>query len=163
METRIPGATENLWDAGKAEGLSPLEALAYRSNLLGSDRAVANYGGGNTSTKAREKDHAGREVDVLWVKGSGSDLRTIRADQFTGLKLDEALPLGGGDGRGARGAGLGVKGWGSDLAAIRADQFTGLKLDEVLPLEERTEMSDEEMVAYLARCPRRPDMPREIG
>ena len=67
METRIPGATENLWDAGKSEGLSPVEALAYRSNLFGRDRAVANYGGGNISTKAKERDHAGREVDVLWV------------------------------------------------------------------------------------------------
>src|SRR3982750_4013858 len=106
METRTPGATENLWDAGQAEGLSPLEALAYRSNLLGRDRAVANYGGGNTSTKARERDHAGREVDTLWVKGSGSDLATVQAGQFTGLKLNE-----------------------------------------VLALEEREEMSDEEMVA----------------
>jgi rhamnulose-1-phosphate aldolase/alcohol dehydrogenase len=93
METRIPGATGNLWDAGKAEGLGPLEALAYRSNLLGTDRAVANYGGGNTSTKAKERDHAGREIDVLWVKGSGSDLATIKAEQFTGLKLEEVLPL----------------------------------------------------------------------
>ena len=119
METRIPGATENLWDAGKAEGLSELETLAYRSNLLGSDRAVANFGGGNTSTKAKERDHAGREVDVLWVKGSGTDLATIRAGQFTGLKLEE-----------------------------------------VLPLMERDEMSDEEMVSYLAACQLRPDMPR---
>ena len=77
METRTTGATENLWDAKEAEGLSELEALAYRSNLLGRDRAVANYGGGNTSTKTKETDHAGREVDVLWVKGSGSDLATI--------------------------------------------------------------------------------------
>jgi rhamnulose-1-phosphate aldolase/alcohol dehydrogenase len=119
METRIPGATENLWGSQSAEGLSELETLAYRSNLLGEDRAVANFGGGNTSTKAKERDHAGREVDVLWVKGSGSDLATIRAEQFTGLKLDE-----------------------------------------VLPLEERNEMSDEEMVAYLASCQLRPDMPR---
>jgi rhamnulose-1-phosphate aldolase/alcohol dehydrogenase len=119
MDTRIPGATENLWDARKAEGLSELEALAHRSNLLGRDRAVANYGGGNTSTKARERDHTGREVDVLWVKGSGSDLATIEAGQFTGLKLGE-----------------------------------------VLALEEREEMSDEEMVAYLARCQLAPDMPR---
>ena len=119
METRIPGATENLWDPRRAEGLSELEALAYRSNLLGRDRAVANYGGGNTSTKSREKDHTGREVDVLWVKGSGSDLATIEANQFTGLKLDE-----------------------------------------VLPLMEREEMSDEDMVAYLASCQIRPDMPR---
>jgi rhamnulose-1-phosphate aldolase/alcohol dehydrogenase len=119
METRIPGATQNLWDPQRAVGLSELEALAYRSNLLGSDRAVANYGGGNTSTKARESDHTGREIDVLWVKGSGSDLATIRAEQFTGLKLDE-----------------------------------------VLPLEEREEMSDEEMVAYLAACQLSPTMPR---
>src|ERR671917_2227807 len=56
METRIPGATENLWDAGKAEGLSPLEALAYRSNLLGSDRGVANYGGGDTPPQARGRE-----------------------------------------------------------------------------------------------------------
>ena len=95
MDTRIPGATENLWDARKAEGLSELEALAHRSNLLGRDRAVANYGGGNTSTKARERDHTGREVDVLWVKGSGSDLATIEAGQFTGLKLGEVLALRG--------------------------------------------------------------------
>jgi rhamnulose-1-phosphate aldolase/alcohol dehydrogenase len=93
LDTKTPGATENLWDAREAEGLSELEALAYRSNLLGRDRAVANYGGGNTSTKATERDHTGREVDVLWVKGSGSDLATIGADQFTGLKLDEVLPL----------------------------------------------------------------------
>jgi rhamnulose-1-phosphate aldolase/alcohol dehydrogenase len=93
MDTTTPGATENLWNSQDAEGLSDLEALAYRSNLLGRDRAVANYGGGNTSTKSRAKDHTGREVDVLWVKGSGSDLATIGADQFTGLKLDEVLPL----------------------------------------------------------------------
>src|ERR687895_1396952 len=119
METRTTGATQNLWDANEAEGLSELEKLAYRSNLLGRDRAVANYGGGNTSTKAKERDHAGREVDVLWVKGSGSDLATIKSGQFTGLKLDE-----------------------------------------VLVLEEREEMSDEEMVAYLAACQLGPDMPR---
>src|ERR687885_3019359 len=93
METSTTGATQNLWDAKEAEGLSELETLAYRSNLLGRDRAVANYGGGNTSTKARERDHAGHEVDVLWVKGSGSDLATIEEHQFTGLKLDEVLPL----------------------------------------------------------------------
>jgi rhamnulose-1-phosphate aldolase/alcohol dehydrogenase len=119
METKMPGATDSLWDSQRAQGLSELETLAYRSNLLGADRAVANFGGGNTSTKAKEKDHAGREVDVLWVKGSGTDLATIKAEQFTGLKLDE-----------------------------------------ILPLEERNEMSDEEMVSYLAACQIRPDMPR---
>src|SRR5215204_2486287 len=78
METRTTGATENLWDSRKAEDLSELEALAYRSNLLGRDRAVANYGGGNTSAKGRERDHTGREVDALWVKGSGSDLASCQ-------------------------------------------------------------------------------------
>jgi rhamnulose-1-phosphate aldolase/alcohol dehydrogenase len=119
VETKTTGATQNLWDERRAESLSELEALAYRSNLLGTDRAVANYGGGNTSTKARERDRAGREVDVLWVKGSGSDLATIEAGQFTGLKLGE-----------------------------------------VLTLEDREEMSDEEMVDYLASCQLKPDMPR---
>ncbi len=93
MEIKFVLGTENMWREEKARGLSPLEALAYRSNLLGSDRSVANYGGGNTSTKSRERDHAGREVDVLWVKGSGSDLADITADGFTGLRLEEILPL----------------------------------------------------------------------
>src|ERR671921_673131 len=93
METRTTGATQNLWGAKEAESLSELEKLAFRSNLLGRDRAVANYGGGNTSTKARERDHAGQEVDVLWVKGSGSDLATIGAGQLTGLKPGEVLTL----------------------------------------------------------------------
>jgi rhamnulose-1-phosphate aldolase/alcohol dehydrogenase len=81
----------DLWGADAPTG--ELALLAYRSNLLGRDRAVANFGGGNTSVKAREVDHAGREIDVLWVKGSGSDLATIRADGFTGLRRDEIEPL----------------------------------------------------------------------
>ena len=93
MDAKLAGATGNLWDETKTGGLSDLEALSYRSNLLGADRSVANYGGGNTSTKTKTCDHTGREVDVLWVKGSGSDLATIKAEQFTGLKLDEVLPL----------------------------------------------------------------------
>ena len=70
-----------------------LDALVLRSNLLGADRAVANFGGGNTSVKTREIDHAGRTVEVLWVKGSGSDLATMDASGFTGLRLQEILPL----------------------------------------------------------------------
>ena len=80
---------EDRWDSLKAEGLSPLDALTYRSNLLGSDRSVANWGGGNTSTKSNENDHRGVETEVLWVKGSGSDLATIRSEQFTALRLDD--------------------------------------------------------------------------
>ena len=93
MDVKLAGAVENLWSPEEAEGLSPLESLAYRSNLLGSDRSVANYGGGNTSSKATERDHTGREIEVLWVKGSGGDLADIKAEGFTGLKLEEISPL----------------------------------------------------------------------
>ena len=82
----------DLWDAPPT-GASEPALLAYRSNLLGRDRAVANVGGGNTSVKTTERDHAGHEVPVLWVKGSGTDLATIRADGFTGLRLAEIEPL----------------------------------------------------------------------
>ncbi|MDQ0189090.1 bifunctional aldolase/short-chain dehydrogenase [Alicyclobacillus cycloheptanicus] len=88
-----------------------LQALVARSNRLGADRSVCNWGGGNTSVKAKAVDHMGREIDVLWVKGSGSD-----------------------------------------LAEATEKSFTALRLDEVLPLLERDEMSDDEMVAYLAHC-----------
>ena len=83
------------WNPANAAGKSELELLAYRSNLLGSDRAVANWGGGNTSSKITEADHRMRASRVLWVKGSGSDLGSIRPDQFTGLRLDDLLALDG--------------------------------------------------------------------
>jgi rhamnulose-1-phosphate aldolase/alcohol dehydrogenase len=82
----------SLWDAAKApEG--GLAQLVYRSNLLGANRAVSNFGGGNTSSKGIETDHLGREIDVLWVKGSGSDLATMTVSGFTGLRLEEIRPL----------------------------------------------------------------------
>jgi len=74
---------QSRWDAEHAAGLGTLEALAYRSNLLGSDRSVANWGGGNTSSKSTELDFRERPTRVLWVKGSGSDLGSIRPRQFT--------------------------------------------------------------------------------
>lgn len=83
---------DSLYDAAKAPA-GGLDELVYRSNLLGANRAVSNYGGGNTSSKSKETDHTGREVDVLWVKGSGSDLATMGAKNFTGLRLEEILPL----------------------------------------------------------------------
>jgi rhamnulose-1-phosphate aldolase/alcohol dehydrogenase len=83
------------WDDAAATGLGPLEALVYRSNLLGADRALANQGGGNTSTKGTLRDHAGREQRVLWIKGSGTDLATITEAGFAALRLDEILPLRG--------------------------------------------------------------------
>jgi rhamnulose-1-phosphate aldolase/alcohol dehydrogenase len=96
-----------------------LGQVLLASHLLGADRAVANFGGGNTSAKGTAVDHVGREVPVMWVKGSGSDLATMEAPDFTALRLEE-----------------------------------------VLPLFERAAMSDEDMVAHLARCQLDPAAPR---
>jgi rhamnulose-1-phosphate aldolase/alcohol dehydrogenase len=90
--TGIPAPLDR-WDPAAAEGLGVLDGLVQRSRLLGADRALANQGGGNTSAKETVPDHAGREVCVLWVKGSGTDLATITAAGFPGLRLDELLPL----------------------------------------------------------------------
>ncbi|HEV8687929.1 MAG TPA: bifunctional rhamnulose-1-phosphate aldolase/short-chain dehydrogenase [Gaiellaceae bacterium] len=81
------------WQADAAVGLSALDELVYRSNLLGADRSLANRGGGNTSSKGVSVDHAGRETRTLWVKGSGTDLATITADGFAALRLEEIVPL----------------------------------------------------------------------
>ena len=88
-----------------------LDELVYRSNLLGKDRTIANWGGGNTSTKTTETDFKGNKIEVMWVKGSGSDLATMKAGNFTGLKLED-----------------------------------------IRPLMEKDDMTDEEMVDYLAHC-----------
>ena len=72
---------------------SELDRLVERSRRIGADPALVVHGGGNTSTKLRERDHLGRERDVMRVKGSGTDLRTIGSDGFPGLFLDELLPL----------------------------------------------------------------------
>ncbi|TWK80169.1 Sorbitol-6-phosphate 2-dehydrogenase [Bacillus paralicheniformis] len=85
---------EYLWSETEAASLRPgLDELVYRSNLIGSDRSVCNWGGGNTSMKTTEKDFRGRDIEVMWVKGSGSDLATMSAGQFTGLRLDDIRPL----------------------------------------------------------------------
>ena len=66
---------ENLWDEARAARLSEQELLLYRSNLLGADLRITNFGGGHTSAKLPDKDPlTGAEVPVLWVKGSGDDL-----------------------------------------------------------------------------------------
>jgi rhamnulose-1-phosphate aldolase/alcohol dehydrogenase len=83
-----------LWDKEKAKQLqSGLDELVYRSNLLGTDRRVCNWGGGNTSMKTTITDFRGREVEIMWVKGSGSDLGTMQAKHFTGLRMDDIRPL----------------------------------------------------------------------
>ena len=70
-----------------------LAQLVARSRRLGADRSIANWGGGNTSAKADEINFRGRQARILWVKGSGSDLATVTESSFTGLYLDDVLPL----------------------------------------------------------------------
>ena len=111
---------EDRWPTDASE--VPDDALGQvllASHLLGSDRAVANYGGGNTSAKGATTDHVGRTIEAMWIKGSGSDLATMEGKDFTPLRLEETLPL-----------------------------------------IEREEMSDEDMVAHLARCQIDPAAPR---
>ena len=84
------------WDDDKAEGMSQAELLLYRSNLLGADKRITNYGGGNTSAKAMEKDPlTGEMVEVLWVKGSGGDVGTIKMDGFATLYMEKLEALKG--------------------------------------------------------------------
>ena len=83
-----------LWDDQKSSRLSPAELLVYRSNLLGSDRRITNTGGGNTSAKVQETDPlSGQSVNVLWVKGSGGDLRTSSVANFASLYQEKLLGL----------------------------------------------------------------------
>jgi rhamnulose-1-phosphate aldolase/alcohol dehydrogenase len=93
MALTVAASKENLWNPANVVDADELHALVYRSNLLASDRSIINFGGGNTSVKVQLPDHTGRETTVLWVKGSGSDLATIGAAGFTGLRLEEILPL----------------------------------------------------------------------
>ncbi len=84
---------QNRWNDGKDRFQTGLEELIYRSNLLGEDRSVANWGGGNTSAKTIETNFKGNEIEVMWVKGSGSDLATMNSENFTGLNLEDIKPL----------------------------------------------------------------------
>lgn len=82
------------WDESVAAKLSPAELLLYRSNLLGSDLTVTNFGGGNTSAKLMETDPlTGQQVEVLWVKGSGGDIGSMKLDGFATLYQDKLLGL----------------------------------------------------------------------
>ncbi len=83
-----------LWDDAKAASLDPVGRLIYRSNLLGSDQRITNTGGGNTSSKISEKDPLnGQPTEVLWVKGSGGDLRTSKRANFSSLYQLKLLDL----------------------------------------------------------------------
>ncbi|MGC6605823.1 MAG: bifunctional rhamnulose-1-phosphate aldolase/short-chain dehydrogenase [Lentimonas sp.] len=84
------------WDDAKADGLSAVERLVYRSNILGDDQRITNTGGGNTSSKVQEADPlTNKEVEVLWVKGSGGDLRTSKVENFSSLYQDKLIALQG--------------------------------------------------------------------
>ena len=82
------------WDDSITDQLDPVERLRYRSNILGDDQRITNTGGGNTSSKVIMTDPlTGEEVDVLWVKGSGGDLRTSTRANFASLYMDKLLSL----------------------------------------------------------------------
>lgn len=83
-----------LWDDNVTSKLDPVERLIYRSNILGSDQRITNTGGGNTSSKIIEQDPlTGENVEVLWVKGSGGDLRTSKRENFSSLYQQKLVDL----------------------------------------------------------------------
>ena len=85
---------QDLWADSETEGMDEPELLRYRSNLLGQDLRLTNFGGGNTSAKVLQIDPVtGEEVEVLWVKGSGGDLGTIKRDGFATLYMDRLNAL----------------------------------------------------------------------
>ncbi|MFN5057045.1 MAG: bifunctional rhamnulose-1-phosphate aldolase/short-chain dehydrogenase, partial [Verrucomicrobiota bacterium] len=84
----------HLWNDAEAAKLDPVGRLVYRSNKLGADQRITNTGGGNTSSKIVEKDPlTGADTQVLWVKGSGGDLRTSNRDNFSSLYQDKLIGL----------------------------------------------------------------------
>jgi rhamnose utilization protein RhaD (predicted bifunctional aldolase and dehydrogenase) len=84
----------NLWDDKYASTLDSRQLLTYRSNLLGSNLGITNYGGGNTSSKINQIDPLTQEqVSVLWVKGSGGDLGSINIDGFSTLYMKKLTCL----------------------------------------------------------------------
>ena len=82
------------WDESEASRLDDVAKLVYRSNSLGSDQRITNTGGGNTSSKITLPDPiTGQNVSVLWVKGSGGDLRTSKKEHFASLYQEKLLSL----------------------------------------------------------------------
>jgi len=84
----------DLWVDADAAKLSGMDRLVYRSNRLGADQRITNTGGGNTSSKLMERDPlTGELVEVLWVKGSGGDLRTSLRENFSSLYQSKLIGL----------------------------------------------------------------------
>ncbi len=91
---RVDAPLPDLWDDARAASLDDPGLLLYRSNLLGSDLRITNFGGGNTSAKLACADPlTGAPTKVLWVKGSGGDIGSMKLDGFSTLYLDELLSL----------------------------------------------------------------------
>jgi rhamnulose-1-phosphate aldolase/alcohol dehydrogenase len=109
------GAMRSRWNDAEAAALEGVDLLVYASRLIGAESSLVVWGGGNTSVKVVERDHRGRAIPVLRVKGSGSDLKSIQRKDFPGVRMDD----------------------------IRL-------------LLERQDMTDEEMVAYLAHALQEP-------
>jgi rhamnulose-1-phosphate aldolase/alcohol dehydrogenase len=94
LDQRTGARLANLWDDAKASAKSEPERLVYRSNTLGSDKRVTNYGGGNTSSKVWQNDPlTGESVEVLWVKGSGGDSASLKLDGLATLYMDKLRAL----------------------------------------------------------------------
>ena len=81
------------WSDEEARGLEGLDLLVYASRLIGAESSLVVWGGGNTSLKVTERDRRGREVRILRVKGSGSDLKSVSRKDFPGVRMDEILAL----------------------------------------------------------------------
>jgi len=84
---------QSQWSDKIAGSLRGLDSLVYTSRLIGGEPSLVLWGGGNSSAKVTAKDHTGRTVRLLWIKGSGSDMKTITSKQFTPLRLDELIIL----------------------------------------------------------------------
>jgi len=84
---------KNLWSDKESRKLSGVDLLAYTSRLIGANPELVVWGGGNSSVKCLEADHKGQRTRVMYIKGSGSDMRTIERKHFTRLRLDDLLLL----------------------------------------------------------------------
>src|SRR5216117_2063744 len=81
------------WNDAEAAKLEGLDLLVYASRLVGAETSLVVWGGGNTSIKTVERDHRGREIGVLRVKGSGSDLKSVQRKDFPGVRMDDIRAL----------------------------------------------------------------------
>src|SRR3954462_2519587 len=94
IKDRLFQYVQYLWRDDEADQLSGVDRLVYRSNKLGEDLTLTNTGGGNTSSKLIESDPlTNQAVEVLWLKGSGGDLRTANRDGFASLYLDKVRSM----------------------------------------------------------------------